>query len=113
MMFVTSSTQGPPPQALMEAIGQLAEREFKAGRLIETNGLMPIQMATQVSLEKGELHVIDGPFTESKEVIGGYAVFEFKSNEEAVASAVEFMELHRQFAPGWEGRCEVRQIAAE
>ena len=52
----------------------------------------------------------DGPFTEAKEIIGGYAQFEFKSREEAVASAVEFMELHRKYWPGWEGETEVREM---
>ena len=53
---------------------------------------------------------IDGPFTESKEVVGGYAVFEFNSREEAIESAVSFMELHRQHWPEWVGETEVRQI---
>lgn len=113
MMFVTSSSQEPPTPELLEAMGKLIERELKAGRLIETNGLMPIHMATQVTLENGEILVTDGPFAESKEVIGGYAVLELPNNKEAVASAVEFMELHKKHAPGWEGRCEVRQIASE
>ncbi len=113
MMFITSSSQEPPTPELMEAIGKLAEREFKAGRLIETNGLMPISMATHVRLEKGEILVTDGPFAESKEVVGGYAVFEFANHKEAVASAIEFMELHKKHTRGWEGRCEVRQIASE
>jgi hypothetical protein len=54
--------------------------------------------------------VTDGPFTEAKEVIGGYAQFELKSKEEAVKGAVRFMELHRKHWPGWEGEAEVRQI---
>lgn len=59
----------------------------------------------------GKLSVVDGPFVETKEVIGGYAIFEFKNREEAVASAVEFMQLHKDFMPGWEGTCEVRALA--
>ena len=56
----------------------------------------------------GKLSVIDGPFVEAKEVIGGYAIFELRDKEEAVASAVEFMQLHQEHMPGWEGTCEVR-----
>ena len=62
-------------------------------------------------IKDGELSVIDGPFVEAKEVIGGYAIFEFRNKEEALASAVEFMQLHRQHMPGWEGTCEVRAMA--
>jgi hypothetical protein len=54
------------------------------------------------------LSVIDGPFAETKEVVGGYAVVEAKSNDEAVALATRFMELHRVHWPGFEGECEVR-----
>ena len=53
----------------------------------------------------------DEPFVEAKEVIGGYAIMEFRNKEEALASAVEFMQLHRQHMPGWEGTCEVRAMA--
>jgi hypothetical protein len=54
--------------------------------------------------------VTDGPFTEAKEVVGGYAQFELKSKKEAVDAAVRFMELHKQHWPGWEGETEVRQM---
>jgi hypothetical protein len=54
--------------------------------------------------------VTDGPFTETNEVVGGYAQFELKSKEEAVRSAVRFMELHKKHWPGWEGETEVRQM---
>jgi hypothetical protein len=54
--------------------------------------------------------VTDGPFTETKEVVGGYAQFELKSKREAVESAVRFMELHKKHWPGWEGETEVRQM---
>ena len=107
--FVISNSQVPPTQELMDAMGKLIERETKSGRLIDAGGLMP--SATRVTLTKGELGVTDGPFVETKEVIGGYALFEFATHEDAIASAVEFMSLHKQFCPGWEGTCEVRQIA--
>lgn len=108
--FVISNSQTPPTPELMAAMGQLIEREMKAGRLIDTGGLTPL--ATRVTLKNGELGVTDGPFAESKEVIGGYALFEFATRADAVASAVEFMTLHKQFMPGWEGTCEIRQIAS-
>ncbi len=110
MSIVTSPQpdRGPSP-ALMEAMGKLAEREIKAGRMIDTGGLMPIAMTgAQVRITDGKLSVIDGPFVETKEVIGGYAIFEFRDKEEAVAAAQEFMQLHLEHMPGWEGTCEVR-----
>ncbi|MEH2604067.1 hypothetical protein V1277_003444 [Bradyrhizobium sp. AZCC 1588] len=78
-MYIVTSSQpdkGPTP-ALMEAMGKLAEREIKAGRMLDTGGLMPIAMTgAQVRITDGKLGVIDGPFVESKELIGGYAIFE-------------------------------------
>jgi hypothetical protein len=67
-------------------------------------------MSSRVRLSRGQLTTTDGPFTETKEVVGGYAVFEFKSKNEAVESAERFMELHKQHWPGWEGETEIRQI---
>ena len=67
-------------------------------------------LGARVRLSGGKVTVIDGPFTEAKEIIGGYAQFELKSKEEAVDSAVRFMELHKKYWPGWEGETEVRQM---
>ncbi|MBT1512126.1 hypothetical protein KIP88_16600 [Bradyrhizobium sp. SRL28] len=113
MYIVTSPQpdQGPTP-ALMEAMGKLADREIKAGRMLDTGGLMPIAMAgAQVRITNSKLGVIDGPFVETKELIGGYAIFELRDMEEAVAAAKEFMQLHLEHMPGWEGTCEVRVLA--
>jgi hypothetical protein len=111
MSIVTSAHTGMPTPELMDAMGKLADREIKAGRMIDMGGLMPLASGAQVRIRDGELSVIDGPFVEAKEVIGGYAIFEFRNKEEALASAVEFMQLHRQHMPGWEGTCEVRAMA--
>jgi hypothetical protein len=109
MSIVTSSRPPePPPPRLLEAIHKLADREIKAGRMLDTGGLMPIATGARVTVADGQLSVIDGPFVEAKEVIGGYAIFELRNKEEAVAMAVEFMQLHKELMPGWEGTCEVR-----
>jgi hypothetical protein len=112
MYIVTSSqpTRGPTP-ALMEAMGKLADREIKAGRMIDSGGLMPVSTGAQVRIADGKLSVIDGPFVETKEMIGGYAIFELRDKEEAVAAAREFMQLHLEHMPGWDGTCEVRAFA--
>jgi uncharacterized membrane protein len=61
----------------------------------------------------GKINVIDMPLAEGKEVVGGYAIFEFKTREEAIQSAVEFMEVHRKFHEGWEGTCEMRPMMGD
>jgi hypothetical protein len=111
MSFVKSAHAGPPTPELIEAMNKLADREIKAGRMLDMGGLMPVAMGAQVRIADGKVSVIDGPFVETKEVIGGYAIMEFRNKEEAVASAVEFMQLHKEFMPGWEGTCEVRAFA--
>ena len=111
MMLVKSAEScGQPPQSLMEAIGKLAEDAVKAGAMVGSGGLSPTAMSTRVRLTSGQLTTTDGPFTETKEVVGGYAVFDFNSKQEAVASAERFMALHKEHWPGWEGETEIRQI---
>ena len=111
MSFVISSQPNKAPTpALMEAMGKLAEREIKAGRMIDMGGLMPLQQGARVSIEGGKLRVTDGPFVEAKEVIGGYAIFEFRDKAEALAMTKEFMQLHLDHMPGWEGTCELRPM---
>jgi len=112
MFIVKSDHTGAPPPKLLDAMHRLAEREIKAGRMLDNGGLMPLAMGAQVRLAKGQLTVLDGPFTEAKEVVGGYAVFELKDKDEALASAEEFMALHRDLHPGWEGTCELRLFAS-
>src|SRR5215510_8685242 len=102
--------QGFPPKELMDAIGKLAEESVKAGTMLGSGGLCATAGGASVRLTGGKITVKDGPFAESKEIIGGYAQFELKSREEAVRSAVEFMELHKKHWPGWEGETEVRQM---
>ena len=112
-MYIVTSPQpnrGPTP-ALMEAMHKLAEREIKAGRMVDSGGLMPVSMGAQVKIADGNLSVVDGPFVETKEMIGGYAIFELRDKEEALAAAREFMQLHLEHMPGWEGTCEVRLFA--
>ena len=111
MYIVTSAHNGPPTPELLEAMHKLADREIKAGRMLDNAGLMPVAMGAQVRIKDGKLSVVDGPFVEAKEVVGGYAIFELPGKEEAVAMATEFMQLHKDFMPGWEGTCELRMFA--
>jgi hypothetical protein len=114
MSMVKSSEDyrlGPPPQALMDAIAQLGEEATKAGAMVDMGGLLPTAAGGfRVRLSSGKLTVTDGPFSEAKEVVGGYAVFAVKTREEAVDWALRFMELHRKHWPEWEGETELRQM---
>jgi hypothetical protein len=111
MMLVKSGeNKGLPPKELMDAIAKLAEDSNKSGTMIATGGLAPTSMSTRVRVSRGQITTTDGPFTEAKEVVGGYAVFELKSKEEAIEGAKRFMELHKIHWPDWEGETEIRQI---
>ena len=84
----------PPSPQLMAAIAELAERATRAGKLVMSEGLKPSSASTKIRLDKGRKSVIDGPFAETKEVIGGFAIFELASKAEALQVANEFVEAH-------------------
>jgi hypothetical protein len=102
--------QGNPPKDLIDAITKMSQEAAKAGTMRGSGGLAPTAQGARIRLSKGKLTVIDGPFTEAKEVVGGYAQFELKSKEEAIEGALAFMELHKKYWPEWEGETEVRQM---
>jgi hypothetical protein len=110
MMVKHAELSGPPPKELMDAMAILTEEAVKAGTIRGSGGLAPMAQSTRVRLSGGQIKVTDGPFTEAKEIVGGYAEFELKSKEEAIEGAVRFMELHKKYWPGWEGETEIRQI---
>jgi hypothetical protein len=110
MMVKSAENSGPPPRELMDAIAKLSEEASKAGKMVASGGLAPTVKSTRVRLSRGQLTVIDGPFTESREVVGGYAVFEYQSKQEAIEGALRFMDLHKKHWPGWEGETEIRQV---
>jgi len=99
-----------PPAALMEAMGEFVQRAFREGTVVDTGGLLPSKEGFRVRLADGKLTVTDGPFSESKEIIGGWAVLKTDTKEQALRVATEFMELHRKYWPAFEGESEVRPI---
>jgi hypothetical protein len=116
MMFITLSEDfrnQPIPRALNDAMGKFVNENLKSGALVDTAGLQPTSEGVRVHLSGGKITVTDGPFTETKEVVGGYAVVEAKSKREAIDFATKFMDIHRIHWPQFEGTCEVRQIEAE
>jgi hypothetical protein len=98
------------PQSLFDAMGEFVGDAMKAGSIIDTAGLQPTAKGKRVRLSGGKLQILDGPFTESKEVVGGYALVEAKSTEAVMDLATRFMDLHRIHWPKFEGECEVRPL---
>jgi hypothetical protein len=98
------------PKALMEAMGEFVGESMKRGILKDTAGLKPTSDGFRIRLSQGQLKVSDGPFTEAKEVIGGYALVDVPSKKDALEVARQFMELHRLHWPSFEGESEVRQL---
>ena len=97
-----------PPQSLMDAMGVFVTEGFSKGWLKDTAGLTPTKNGVRIRQKNGKLTVIDGPFTEAKEIVGGYAIVETKTREEALEIANRFMELHRIHVPNFECESEVR-----
>ena len=101
---------GPPPQGLMQGIDELGAEAMKAGVLVQPGGLMPSGRGAKVRLRGGKISVTDGPFTEAKELIGGFAIYDVKTKEEVIEWTRRFMELHKEHWPGWEGESEIREM---
>ncbi|MFJ4687422.1 YciI family protein [Streptomyces sp. NPDC091377] len=99
---------GPSPE-LMERMGVLLEEMTKAGVMLDTGGLHSTAEGTRVRWEGGKISVTDGPFTETKEVIGGYALLQCKDRAEAVEWVTRFLKVHEEF---WTVTCELREIMA-
>jgi hypothetical protein len=94
----------PPSQEEMSRMGKLIEDGFKAGWLVATEGCLPSALGARVRRSGGSLTVTDGPFTEAKELIGGFAILRTNSKEEAIQLAKEFLSVVG------EGECELRQV---
>jgi hypothetical protein len=101
----------PPAPALMGAIGALGQEMVKSGNMLEMGGLAPTSAGALLNLENGAIRVTDGPFAESKEVIGGYAVMQAKSKAEAIELARRFLQVHADvLGKSYKGQVEVRQL---
>jgi uncharacterized protein YndB with AHSA1/START domain len=105
-----SIRQSPPPPGFMEVMGQFVQRCRKDGSLVDTGGLLPSKDGARIRVSSGNLTVTDGPFSESKELIGGWAILQGASKADVMRVATEFMELHRKHWPGFEGESEVRPM---
>ena len=103
---------GVPPKAeLIAAIGKLSEEMARSGILLESGGLLPSSAGARVRVAGKRLTVTDGPFAETKELVGGFAILQAKSKEEAIELGKRFMQVHAEvLGPSYEGELEVRQV---
>lgn len=106
-----SESGAMPSMELMTALDKSMEELTKAGKLIETGGLLPSSQGARVRLSGGRVTVTDGPFAEAKELIAGYAIVQVDSKEEAIELAKRFYEIHAEvLGPSYEAEGEVRQL---
>jgi hypothetical protein len=103
-IYKTAENPTPPSPEYVATMQKLVEEGMKAGWLIGTEGCLPSALGARVRSSGGKVTVIDGPFTESKEVIGGFAILEARSKEEAIQMAGDFLKV------AGDGECELRQI---
>ena len=104
----------PPKPELMAAIDKHAAELRRSGVMLMTGGLAPSAAATRVRAKNGKLTATDGPFAEATEFIGGFAIMQTKSKEEAVELAKRFLKIHQDvLGPGYEGVCDVREMFGE
>jgi hypothetical protein len=106
-IYKTAETGVPPSPEEMTRMGKLIEEGFKAGWLVSTEGCLPSALGARVRRSGGKLTVTDGPFTESKELVGGFAILKANSKEEAIELARNFLTI------AGDGECELRQIYEE
>lgn len=107
MVRIRENTGQQPNERLMNEMGKLIDELTKSGVLLDTAGLRPTSEGVRVKLSGGRTSVVDGPFTESKEVVGGYAVLNADSMKEAIELTRRFLVVH---GDEWELDCEVRQL---
>jgi hypothetical protein len=107
MIRIQENTGQVPSEQLMSDMGKLMEEMTRTGQLIRTGGLRPTAEGFRVRLRRGKLSTVDGPFTETKEVIGGYAILEAKSKQEAIELTQRFLKVHGE---DWDIECEVRPL---
>jgi hypothetical protein len=103
-IYKSVETGVPPTAEHMAAMGQLIEAEMKTGVLVSTEGCLPTALGARVRLDGAKVTVTDGPFTEAKEVVGGFAILEVASKAEAIEATKRFLKV------AGSGECELRQV---
>lgn len=103
-VYKTVERSTPPSAEEMESMGKLIQEGMQAGWLVATEGCLPTALGARVRRSEGKVTVKDGPFAETKEVIGGFAILEAKSKEEAIELTRKFLKI------AGDGECELRQL---
>lgn len=103
-IYKTVERNVPPSQQEMARMGKLVQDAMQAGWLLATEGCLPTALGVRVRISNGNFSVIDGPFTEAKEQVGGFAILKANSKEEAIQLTKDFLSVVGQ------GECEVRQL---
>ena len=101
------------PQGLLDEMGDFVAENQKNGVLIDTAGLAPTSTSARVRLSGRKVSVIDGPFTETKEVVGGFLLVQVPSMTDAIELATRFMDIHLRQWPEFEASVEVRPVEGE
>ena len=110
MVKHTEGKSSPPSKAMMDAVTQFMQEAAKEGCvMVQSSGLFPTNAGARVRLAGGKITVTDGPFTEAKEVIGGWAILQ-GTREQVMRAAKEFMELHTKHWPEFDCESEVRPM---
>lgn len=107
LIRVNEASGKKPDERLIADMTQLITEMTADGTLLDTGGLCPTAQGKRVRLSQGKQTVSDGPFTESKEVIGGYAMLQADSVEHALQLTKRFLDVH---GDDWEVECELRQV---
>ena len=102
--------QGRPPQALFEAIDRMGREGAEKGVIVGMGGLGPTAKGARARLKNGKITVTDGPFSEAKEVLGGFGIYEVPALEDAVEWTRRFLQLHVDHWPSFEGEVEIRPL---
>ena len=110
MIRINETTGQKPSERLMQDMGKLMEEMIRDGSLVRTAGLRPTKEGVRVRSNRGKVSITDGPFVETKEVIGGYAILEAPSMKEAIALTRRFLAVH---GDEWNLECEVRPLDGE
>lgn len=107
MIRINENSGLTPSEKLMSDMGKLMDELTRTGQLVTTAGLRPTSEGVRVRQRRGKVSMTDGPFTETKEVVGGYAILEAKDKADAIALTRRFLKVH---GDEWDIECEVRQL---
>jgi hypothetical protein len=107
MIRINEQSGQVPSEQLMDDMGKLIDEMTREGVLVRTAGLRPTAEGTRVRLRRGQLSAVDGPFVETKEVVGGFAILEAESMDKAIEHTKRFLRVH---GDEWDIECEVRQV---